>query len=205
MNSYKKYNSHVLLPLRLKKGISQKQLAEVLGVSRSHYCSVEKGVRPLSRHYAELLAEFYEVTIDVFEDKGDFEEGYGKAVCDVTSNIRDIMQKHYADTELEEICNLVEIEPELVNFLRCMRYSIGLYPEVTDANSITNNGFVFSISRNNSDTVYLDPIMLKQFREEIFEFVEFIVGRYMKKGIPAEQKKMKIKLYKSWKEEKGGK
>lgn len=41
---------------RLRKGLTQKQIAEMIGVSESYYCQLETGARRLSLPLAQKLA-----------------------------------------------------------------------------------------------------------------------------------------------------
>lgn len=49
--------------LREKKGLSQAQMAEILGVGDSMYCRIEKGNRPLKSEQLEKAANILDVDI----------------------------------------------------------------------------------------------------------------------------------------------
>ena len=53
-----------LKSLREEKKITQKELAEILGTSRSHYSQCEKGTRAITFSMMIQLAKFYDVSID---------------------------------------------------------------------------------------------------------------------------------------------
>lgn len=213
MNNNKRYSHYILLSLRLQKGISQKQLAEVLGISRSHYCSVEKGIRPLSKHYAELLADFYELPLEKFEvtEKGVLEN------LEFLEEHIDILNRYLADEEMEDMCQKMGINVAFVRLLCAMKYTVGLYPDGLELASLDgiwdkyyaldkeNVKIVASIVRNNSNVVYFDKAALEQFHEELLEYAEFIVNRYINKGEwIKEPQRPKFKLYKAFLEEKEG-
>ena len=43
---------------------SQKEIAELLGISQQHYSLYEKGERELPMHHFITLAKYYDVTLD---------------------------------------------------------------------------------------------------------------------------------------------
>ena len=53
-----------LKKLREDKKITQKEMAEILGTSRSHYSKCEKGTRAITFSMMIKLAKFYDVSID---------------------------------------------------------------------------------------------------------------------------------------------
>ena len=57
-----------LKKLREDKKITQKELAEILGISRSHYSQYEKGTRAITFSMIIELAKFYDVSIDYIAD-----------------------------------------------------------------------------------------------------------------------------------------
>ena len=50
--------------LRKQKGISQKQLGEVIGLSNKAICTLENGTRETTFENLVLLAEFFHVSTD---------------------------------------------------------------------------------------------------------------------------------------------
>ena len=57
------YNQRLSL-LRKQKGISQKQLGEVIGLSNKAICTLENGTRETTFENLVLLAEFFHVSTD---------------------------------------------------------------------------------------------------------------------------------------------
>ena len=53
--------------LRLKAGLSRPKVARALGLSERHVYRLERGVTPLRRPYAIVLAELYEVPREEIE------------------------------------------------------------------------------------------------------------------------------------------
>lgn len=50
--------------LRKEKGLSQKKIADVLGVLYQQYARYENGEREIPLHHAVTLAKFYGVSLD---------------------------------------------------------------------------------------------------------------------------------------------
>jgi transcriptional regulator with XRE-family HTH domain len=49
---------------RIRKGLTQKQLAEMVGISESYYCQLETGVRRLSLPLAQEIATILGKSLD---------------------------------------------------------------------------------------------------------------------------------------------
>lgn len=57
-----------LKEIRVRNGLSQQQLADVLGLCRSAYSNYELGRRSPDFSMIKKLAAFYKVSLDVFDD-----------------------------------------------------------------------------------------------------------------------------------------
>ena len=53
-----------IVALRTERGLSQNQLAEALGASRTHYNGIEHGKATITNSYINMLAEFYDVPVE---------------------------------------------------------------------------------------------------------------------------------------------
>ncbi len=60
---------HKIRILRKQNGLTQQQVADVLGVSRSTYCNYESGARSIKSDVIEQLIDFYGVSWDAFYKK----------------------------------------------------------------------------------------------------------------------------------------
>lgn len=59
--------------IRKQNKLSQQQLADVLGISRSAYCSYETGRRTPDFETLVRLGRFYNLSIDVFAEENEYE------------------------------------------------------------------------------------------------------------------------------------
>lgn len=86
--------------LRQKKGITQKEIADSLGIANSSYSLYEKGAREPNLEMLEKIANFFNVDMDFLLGR------------DISNDI-DTLAAHFegqefTDEELEEIMNFVE-------------------------------------------------------------------------------------------------
>ena len=52
--------------LRTREGITQKELAQTLGIRQHHVSEMEKGVRAISKDMAKRISEVYNISYKVF-------------------------------------------------------------------------------------------------------------------------------------------
>lgn len=64
--SVKAEQGKVLKRYRIKHKKTQREIAELLGISTATYCKKEYGHLAVSLSEAKMLADFYETTIDEF-------------------------------------------------------------------------------------------------------------------------------------------
>lgn len=55
-----------IINIRKERGLSQNQLAKDFGISRTHYCNVENGKKPVTESFLKVLASGYKIPIDTF-------------------------------------------------------------------------------------------------------------------------------------------
>lgn len=60
----KKAVNQILLDLREKHNLKQKDVAAILGVSQQTYSNYERGIREIPTCYLKALAEFYHTSMD---------------------------------------------------------------------------------------------------------------------------------------------
>ena len=57
--------------IRKKRGLTQGEIAEVLGVTRQQYQLYESGTREIKLHLMIVLADYYGVTLDYLADRNE--------------------------------------------------------------------------------------------------------------------------------------
>lgn len=98
--------------LRQKKGITQKEIADSLGIANSSYSLYEKGAREPNFEMLEKIAKYFNVSIDYLlgtEIKYEATSNYE----DIRNDYIDTLAAHFdaqefTDEELDEIMNFVE-------------------------------------------------------------------------------------------------
>jgi len=64
--------------MRVKKDLSQAELAEALGVAQGHYSNIESGKRQLSLHLLAMICEKYGVNpAEIIADRDDGDDTVG--------------------------------------------------------------------------------------------------------------------------------
>lgn len=98
---------HQIRILRKQNGLTQQQVADVLGVSRSTYCNYESGARNASTKVIQKLIDFYKVSSDVF---------YKKASEEILND-----EEYYeGQTDTTYLSQLSKKEKDLIVAFRCM-------------------------------------------------------------------------------------
>lgn len=83
-----------LKELRMKRGYSQSELAHSLGISKSTISMLEVGSRQPSKEMMELIADYFNVTLDYLMGKDDVSFYF------FTPDQSDLLVKLSADTDL---------------------------------------------------------------------------------------------------------
>lgn len=55
-----------IIQIRKERGVSQNQLAKDFGISRTHYCNVENGKKPVTESFLKVLASGYKIPMEAF-------------------------------------------------------------------------------------------------------------------------------------------
>ncbi len=185
-----------LILLRNQHGLSQKELAQKVGLSRSHYCSIEKGNRPLSKGYAEALANFYNISADTLLPT--YQNGFHDAI----DEHKEAIAEYYSELQTRVIANeLAGLNYEIWQLLKSQKFDFSLYsnggikmsyitPETSEnltsdllppfSHSAKEDNIVCCIRRTNSEPAYFTKSDLAKMQKDIIDFSVFICKRYMK-------------------------
>ena len=98
--------------LRLNNNISQKKLADAIGVAQSSINYWEKGQRTPSVDAAQRLADYFNITLDELYDINDISVASNKSKKGVFDKFLDILKSDYEDDEYVEYGDIVDKESE---------------------------------------------------------------------------------------------
>ena len=84
-----------IIQIRKERGVSQNQLAKDFGISRTHYCNVENGKKPVTESFLKVLASGYKIPMEAFipNENGDLphhcslnaiHDSYHRVICKVS-------------------------------------------------------------------------------------------------------------------------
>lgn len=117
-----------LRTLRLKHGMTQAYLADILGISRPYYALVESGKKRISLQYARKLADLFQISLD---------DVYGIESNDITLNPicyksapitnLEILRRAYHMTQ-EELAQKLGISRQFYNLCEKGKRKMGIEP-----------------------------------------------------------------------------
>ena len=93
-----------IIQIRKEKGVSQNQLAKDFGISRTHYCNVENGKKPVTESFLKVLASGYKIPMEAFipNENGDLMQ-----YCECTND--------FVNAIIDDYFNSFEIRKYYVN------------------------------------------------------------------------------------------
>ncbi|MBR5202946.1 MAG: helix-turn-helix transcriptional regulator [Clostridia bacterium] len=92
--------SHQLRLIRKQNRLSQQQLSDILGISRSTYCSYEIGRRTPDIETLMKLSDFYKLTLDHFVNKIEMEYIQDEEYYDGQPDVRYLSQLSRSERDL---------------------------------------------------------------------------------------------------------
>ena len=104
-----------IIQIRKERGLSQNQLAKDFGISRTHYCNVENGKKPVTESFLKVLASGYKIPMEAFipNENGDLMQycectnDFVNAIIDDYFNSFEI-RKYYIDEYEQPYYTVVE-------------------------------------------------------------------------------------------------
>ena len=92
-----------IIQIRKERGLSQNQLAKDFGISRTHYCNVENGKKPVTESFLKVLASGYKIPMEAFipNENGDLMQ-----YCKCTNDFVNAMRSLNKDNEEKRIIQL---------------------------------------------------------------------------------------------------
>ena len=94
-----------IIQIRKERGLSQNQLAKDFGISRTHYCNVENGKKPVTESFLKVLASGYKIPMEAFipNENGDL------MILLMQSSMTISIPLKYANTTLMNMNNLITV------------------------------------------------------------------------------------------------
>lgn len=105
--------SQILLDLREKHNLKQKDIAKVLGISQQTYSNYERGLREIPVHHLKALAEFYNTSLDFILDTSIILPGN----ADCSREFADGISMHQVIYDLDQLSR-----PKKLELLRYLNY-----------------------------------------------------------------------------------
>ena len=93
-----------IIQIRKERGLSQNQLAKDFGISRTHYCNVENGKKPVTESFLKVLASGYKIPMEAFipNENGDLMQ-----YCECTND--------FVNAIIDDYFNSFEIRKYYIN------------------------------------------------------------------------------------------
>ena len=103
-----------LLSLRKQKGLTQKDLAEHLGISRQAYANYESGSREPDIATLKQLADFFDVSVDCLLGKTEKPTENGEPSENVIIYHRDgkNVKREFTKEQMDMLVSMIEAIPE---------------------------------------------------------------------------------------------
>ena len=89
-----------IIQIRKERGLSQNQLAKDFGISRTHYCNVENGKKPVTESFLKVLASGYKIPMEAFipNENGDLMQ-----YCECTNDfVNAIIDEYFNSFEIRK-------------------------------------------------------------------------------------------------------
>lgn len=153
-----------IIALRTERGLSQNQLAEALGASRTHYNGIEHGKATITNSYVNTLAEFYGVPmgdIVVYTDSYDAE--YYEAVQKFNHLMGDSFDSLKSQAVLLDTATFVGKRNQ--NVLSTVLNNLGYTLEIKASRDVWGDYFILSQTDEGQPVYDMPPELLQLFSE----------------------------------------
>ena len=163
-----------IIQIRKERGLSQNQLAKDFGISRTHYCNVENGKKPVTESFLKVLASGYKIPNDIvnaiiddyfnsFEIRKYYINEYEQPYYGVLSYLHDI--GYTVEYELLQEAHLQD--------------SFDSETGSVDVKEISEDGVIHVYSNETGKDVAQIPLTkLAELEKEVKDFVEYKLSTY---------------------------
>lgn len=140
-----------IIQIRKERGLSQNQLAKDFGISRTHYCNVENGKKPVTKSFLKVLASGYKIPMEAFipNENGDLMQ-----YCECTND--------FVNAIIDDYFNSFDSATGSV-----------------DVKEIAEDGVIHVYSNETGKDVAQIPLTkLAELEKEVKDFVEYKLSAY---------------------------
>ncbi|MBE6861471.1 MAG: helix-turn-helix transcriptional regulator [Ruminococcus sp.] len=153
-----------IVELRIKHNLSQNQLAEALGASRTHYNGIENGKTDITKNYINTLAEFYEVPVDNIVV---YSESYDAEYYDVLKKFNHLMSDSFDSLKSRAVLldTMTFTGKKNQNILATILYNLGYTLEIKASKDVWNDYFILSKTDEGQPVYDMPRELLELFSE----------------------------------------
>ena len=162
-----------IIQIRKERGLSQNQLAKDFGISRTHYCNVENGKKPVTESFLKVLASGYKIPMEAFipNENGDLIQ-----YCECTNDFVNAIINDYFNSF--EIRKYYIDEYELLQEAH-LQDSFDTATGSVDLKEIAEDGVIHVYSNETGKDVAQIPLTkLAELEKEVKDFVEYKLSAY---------------------------
>lgn len=153
-----------IIALRNERGLSQNQLAEALGASRTHYNGIENGKADITKKYIQTLSEFYGVSA---ESIAVYTESYDAEYYECLKKFNHLMSDSFDSLKSRAVLldTAIFTGKRNQNVLSTILYHLGYTLEIKSAQDVWNDYFVPSQNENGQPVFDMPKELLQLFSE----------------------------------------
>lgn len=153
-----------IVALRTERGLSQNQLAEALGASRTHYNGIEHGKATITNSYINMLAEFYDVSAeDIVVYADSYDEEYYEALQKFNHLMGDSFDSLKSQAVLLDTATFVGKRNQ--NVLSTVLANLGYTLEIKASRDVWSDYFILSQTDEGQPVYDMPPELLQLFSE----------------------------------------
>ena len=182
-----------IIQIRKERGLSQNQLAKDFGISRTHYCNVENGKKPVTESFLKVLASGYKIPMEAFipNENGDLMQycectnDFVNAIIDDYFNSFEI-RKYYINKYEQPYYGVLSylydigytVEYELLQEAH-LQDSFDTATGSVDVKEFAEDGVIHVYSNETGKDVAQIPLTkLSELEKEVKDFVEYKLSTY---------------------------
>ena len=182
-----------IIQIRKERGVSQNQLAKDFGISRTHYCNVENGKKPVTESFLKVLASGYKIPMEAFipNENGDLMQ-----YCECTNDfVNAIIDDYFNSFEIRkyDINKYAQPYYGVLSYLHDIGYTVEyeLLQEAhlqdsfdsatgsVDVKKFAEDGVIHVYSNETGKDVAQIPLTkLSELEKEVKDFVEYKLSTY---------------------------